>query len=49
MGADNAMYLEHLRARIAEMPEGNMHLWHGDRIVGQTEMRLSTTTGRWAT
>ena len=40
MGADNARYLESLRTRIAEVPEGNAHLWHGERIVGQTEMRL---------
>jgi ribosomal protein S18 acetylase RimI-like enzyme len=41
MGADGALYLEKLRARIAEVPEGNCHVWHGDRIVGQTEMRIS--------
>jgi ribosomal protein S18 acetylase RimI-like enzyme len=41
MGADGALYLEKLRARIAEVPEGNCHLWHGDRIIGQTEMRTS--------
>jgi ribosomal protein S18 acetylase RimI-like enzyme len=40
MGAGNASYLAQLRARIAQVPEGNAHLWHGDRIVGQTEMRL---------
>jgi ribosomal protein S18 acetylase RimI-like enzyme len=41
MGADGALYLEKLRARIAEVPEGNCHLWQGERIVGQTEMRVS--------
>lgn len=41
MGADGGLYLEKLRARIAEVPEGNCHLWHGDRIIGQTEMRVS--------
>jgi ribosomal protein S18 acetylase RimI-like enzyme len=40
LGADNAKYLEHLRARIAELPSGNAHLWSGERIVGQAEMRL---------
>ena len=40
MGVDNARYLEKLRARIAQLPEGNAHLWHGERIVGQTEMRF---------
>jgi len=40
MGEDNALYLEQLRARIAQLPEGNAHLWHADRIVGQIEMRL---------
>lgn len=41
MGADNALYLAKTRARIAEVPEGNAHLWHDGRIVGQTEMRHS--------
>ena len=40
MGADNSLYLESLRARMAQVPEGNAHLWHGERIVGQTEMRF---------
>ena len=40
MGPQNATYLEQLRQRMAELPEGNVHLWHGDRIVGQLEMRL---------
>ena len=41
MGADGALYLDKLRRRIAEVPEGNAHVWHEERIVGQTEMRLS--------
>jgi ribosomal protein S18 acetylase RimI-like enzyme len=41
MGADGAIYLDKLRKRIAEVPEGNCHVWRGDRIVGQTEMRLA--------
>lgn len=40
MGAGDASYLGRLRAHIAELPEGNAHLWHGERIVGQIEMRL---------
>ena len=40
MGPDSARYLESLRARIAQVPEGNSHLWDGERIVGQTEMRF---------
>jgi aminoglycoside 6'-N-acetyltransferase len=40
MGPDNARYLDSLAARIAQVPEGNAHLWQGERIVGQTEMRL---------
>lgn len=40
MGVDNAVYLRELRRRIAEFPEGNTHVWHHDRIVGQLEMRL---------
>ncbi|HZZ94078.1 MAG TPA: GNAT family N-acetyltransferase [Usitatibacter sp.] len=40
MGPDNALYLEGLRARIAQVPEGNVHLWRGERIVAQAEMRL---------
>jgi ribosomal protein S18 acetylase RimI-like enzyme len=40
MGPDNELYLADLRAKIAQVPEGNVHLWHGERIVGQLEMRL---------
>lgn len=36
----DADYLEQLAARSAQLPEGNMHLWEGERIVGQTEMRF---------
>ena len=41
MGADGAIYLDKLRKRIAEVPEGNSHIWLGDRIIGQTEMRFA--------
>ena len=40
MGVQNAVYLRELRRRLAEFPEGNTHVWHGERIVGQLEMRL---------
>jgi GNAT superfamily N-acetyltransferase len=40
MGQADALYLGQLRERIAEMPEANVHLWDGDRIIGQAEMRL---------
>ena len=33
-------YDAQLRERCAQLPEGNAHLWHGEDIVGQTEMRL---------
>jgi ribosomal protein S18 acetylase RimI-like enzyme len=40
MGPENSRYLEALRARIAQVPEGNVHLWRGERIVAQAEMKL---------
>lgn len=40
MGPGEARYLQQLRDRIAAWPEGNVHAWHGDAIVGQLEMRL---------
>ena len=40
MGPGNAHYIEQLRERISQVPEGNAHLWRDDRIVGQLEMRL---------
>ena len=41
MGVDGARYLERLRLRIADVPEGNAHVWHGGDVIGQTEMRLT--------
>jgi len=41
MGADGSLYLAKLRDRMAKVPEGNAHVWHEGRIVGQTEMRFS--------
>ena len=40
MGRDGQLYLEKLRKRMAQVPEGNAHVWHGDQLIGQTEMRL---------
>ena len=40
MGEDNALYLEQLAAKIAQIPEGNVHLRRDGEIVGQLEMRL---------
>lgn len=45
MGADGRFYIEKLRKRMAQVPEGNSHVWHGERIVGQTEMRLEAEPG----
>jgi RimJ/RimL family protein N-acetyltransferase len=45
MGEGDARYVEQLKARIAELPEGNMHLWEDGRIVGQTEMRFDDEAG----
>jgi len=45
MGAGDATYLAQLAERIAELPEGNAHLWDDGRIVGQTEMRLHEDPG----
>ena len=40
MGEENQIYLADLREKIAQIPEGNAHLWHADAIVGQIEMRI---------
>jgi ribosomal protein S18 acetylase RimI-like enzyme len=45
MGPENATYIGQLRARVAQLPEGNMHLWSGERIVGQMEMRMDDEPG----
>ena len=43
MGFEAEKYLAELREKIAGFPEGNVHLWHDERIVGQLEMRLPET------
>jgi ribosomal protein S18 acetylase RimI-like enzyme len=40
MGPGDALYLEGLRERIAQVPEGNVHLLRGERIVAQAELKL---------
>jgi ribosomal protein S18 acetylase RimI-like enzyme len=40
MGEGDALYLEQLRAKIAQFPEGNVHLRRDGIIAGQLEMRL---------
>lgn len=40
MGPGDALYLEQLRAKMAQLPQGNVHLWRDGEIVGQLEMRL---------
>jgi len=37
-GADGSGYLSWLADRIARFPDGHVHVWDGDTIVGQMEM-----------
>lgn len=39
-GADGSGYLGRMEERIAAYPAGYVHLWRGDEIVGQIEMRV---------
>lgn len=39
-GAESAGYLERLPQRIADFPDGYVHVWLGDAIVGQLEMQI---------
>ena len=39
-GPDGAYYLGQLRQRTTKFPDGYVHLWDGDRIVGQMEMQI---------
>jgi len=39
-GPGGAHYLERLRQRIERFPDGYVHVWQGDRIVGQMEMQV---------
>jgi ribosomal protein S18 acetylase RimI-like enzyme len=44
-GADGSGYLDWLRERISELPLGCVHVWQGDEIIGQMEMRHGRTAG----
>ena len=44
-GADGSGYLEWLRLRLAQFPEGHVHAWRGDEIVGQIEMMIGSRAG----
>jgi ribosomal protein S18 acetylase RimI-like enzyme len=39
-GPDGAEYIEWLRARAVRFPDGHVHAWYGDKIVGQMEMHI---------
>ena len=39
-GPEGATYFERIRSRIDRFPDGYVHVWRGDRIVGQLEMRV---------
>ncbi len=39
-GANGELYLAWLRERIRELPDGCVHVWEGDSIVGQLELRV---------
>lgn len=44
-GADGSGYLEWLSARVLHFPEGHVHAWRGERIVGQLEMVIGPASG----
>jgi len=39
-GPNGVHYIELLRLRTTKFPDGYVHLWHGDNIVGQMEMQI---------
>ena len=39
-GPNGMHYLEWLRLRINKFPDGCVHAWQGDKIVGQMEMQI---------
>jgi ribosomal protein S18 acetylase RimI-like enzyme len=39
-GPNGVEYLERLRQRQARFPDGYVHVWHGDKIIGQMEMQI---------
>jgi hypothetical protein len=40
-----AGYLERLRVRLATLPEGIVHVWRADTIVGQIEAQIPPGVG----
>ena len=45
-GPDGVHYVERLHLRTAKFPDGYVHAWHGDEIVGQIEMQILETPRR---
>ncbi len=39
-GNDGDRYIQWLNQRIAELPEGCVHVWDGDSIIGQMEISI---------
>lgn len=39
-GPNGVHYIEWLRLRINKFPDGCVHAWHGDKIVGQMELQI---------
>ncbi len=39
-GPDGVHYIERLRLRITKFPDGYVHVWNGDKIVGQMELQI---------
>lgn len=44
-GADGRGYLEWLQERLLRFPEGHVHAWQGDEIVGQVELLIGAQGG----
>lgn len=44
-GADGSGYLHWLAGRVQQFPEGHVHAWQGDAIVGQLEMIIGSRGG----
>jgi len=44
-GADGRGYLDWLRLRLQQFPEGHVHTWLGEEIVGQIEMIIGPRGG----
>jgi ribosomal protein S18 acetylase RimI-like enzyme len=43
-GADARGYIEWLEARIAQLPEGHVHVWQCAQIIGQIEMMVGPSS-----